>query len=81
MATYKVDVKMKFGKYSVHVWKATDRPGDAIAADLATSKVAVDSAVKGVQAAGFEEGDEVIFRDSAYSSLAELKFVMSRAPY
>lgn len=81
MATYKVDVKMKFGKYSVHVWNATERAGDAVASDLATAKGAIDSCITAVKAAGYKEGDEVIFRDSAYASLAELKHVMSRAPY
>jgi|ETNmetMinimDraft_26_1059896.scaffolds.fasta_scaffold238502_1 hypothetical protein len=81
MATYKVDVKMKFGKYSAHVWKATERPGDAVAGDLDSSKAAVTSVIDGVKAAGFSEGDEIIFRDNAYASLAELKHVMNRAPY
>jgi len=81
MATYKVDVKMKFGKFSAHVWNATERPGDALAANLDSSKQAVTSVIDGVKTAGFQEGDEVIFRDNAYGSLAELKHVMNRAPY
>lgn len=81
MATYKVDIKMKFGKYSSHVWKATERPGEPVAADLESSKVAVEKCIDAIKAAGFQKGDEVIFRESAYASLGELKHVMSRAPY
>ncbi len=81
MATWKCEVKMKFGKYSSHVWKATERPGKAVAEDLSDSKAAVSSCIDAIKTAGFGEGDEVIFRDSAYGSLGELRHVMSRAPY
>ena len=81
MATWKCEVKMKFGKYSSHVWKASDRPGAAVADQLGDSKAAVTSCIDAIRKAGFEEGDEVIFRDTAYASLGELKFVMDRAPY
>lgn len=82
MATWKCDVRMKFGKYSAHVWRATDRDSAPVAADLPSSKLAVEKAIESIQGAGFADGDdEVIFRDSAYSSLAELRHVMSRAPY
>ncbi|MEY3012647.1 MAG: hypothetical protein RIT45_1382 [Pseudomonadota bacterium] len=82
MATWKAEVKMKFGKYSAHLWKATDRPGVPVADGLASSKDAVDQVLAAAQKAGFAEGDdEIIFRDSAYASLSELRHVMSRAPY
>lgn len=81
MATWKCDVQMKFGKYSAHVWKATDRPGAAIAGDLASSKLAVQECIDALKKGGFGEGDEVIFRDAAYASLSEAKYVMDRAPY
>ena len=45
MATWKCDVRMKFGKYSAHVWRATDRDSAPVAADLASSKLAVDKAI------------------------------------
>ena len=81
MATWKCEVKMKFGKYSSHVWKATERPGKAVAEEIADKKDAVGKCIKAIQKAGFGDGDEVIFRDSAYASLRELQFVMDRAPY
>ncbi len=81
MATWKCDVQMKFGKYSALVWKATERAGKPVAADLASSKLAVQECIDALKKAGFAEGDEVIFRDSAYASLAEAKYVMDRAPY
>lgn len=81
MATWKCDVKMKFGKFSAHVWKATDRPGKAVAENLSTAKSAASQCIDSLKSAGFAEGDEVIFRDSAYNSLAEAQFVMDRAPY
>ena len=81
MATWKCEVKMKFGKYSSHVWKATERPGDAVANELGDKKEAVGECITAIQKAGFGDGDEVIFRDSAYGSLRELQYVMSRAPY
>ncbi|MCO4764471.1 MAG: hypothetical protein KC502_23370 [Myxococcales bacterium] len=81
MATWKCEVKMKFGKYSSHVWKATERPGNSLADNLDEKKDAVGTCIDAIQKAGFTDGDEVIFRDSAYASLAELRHVMSRAPY
>ena len=81
MATWKVDVKMKFGKYSAHVWKASERAGDPVASDLGTAKSAVSECIDALKKAGFSEGDEVIFRDTAYGSLSEARFVMDRAPY
>lgn len=81
MATWKCDVQMKFGKFSAHVWKATERPGKPVASDLSTSKNAVQECVDALKKSGFSEGDEVIFRDSAYASLGEVQFVMDRAPY
>ncbi|MCB9739404.1 MAG: hypothetical protein H6747_09055 [Deltaproteobacteria bacterium] len=82
MATWKCEVKMKFGKYSAHVWKATERAGVPVADGLGSSKAAVEQVLEAVQKAGFSEGDdEIIFRDSAYGSLSELRHVMSRAPY
>lgn len=81
MATWKCDVKMKFGKFSAHVWKATDRPGTAVAEGLSTSKTAVQECIDALRKGGFSEGDEVIFRDTAYGSLSEAQFVMDRAPY
>jgi len=81
MATWKCEVKMKFGKYSSHVWKATDRPGAAIAQDVPEMKDAVGQCISAIQKAGFSDGDEVIFRDNAYPSLREVQYVMERAPY
>ena len=81
MATWKCDVKMKCGKYSAHVWKATERPKKAVAEDLISAKIAVQECIDALKKAGFAEGDEVIFRDTAYASLSEAKFVMDRAPY
>ena len=81
MATWKCDIQMKFGKYSALVWKATERPGEPVATDLVSSKIAVQECIDALKKAGFAEGDEVIFRDTAYSSLAEAQFVMDRAPY
>ncbi len=82
MATWKCDVRMKFGKYSAHVWKATERESAPIAGELGSAKVAIDKVLEAVQKAGYAEGDdEVIFRDTSYASLTELRQNMSRAPY
>ena len=81
MTTYKCDIKMQYGKYSSHVWNATDRPGEPIAKDLGSSSQAIDKCIKAVEKSGFDKGDEVIFRDSSFASLSELRHVMSRAPY
>jgi hypothetical protein len=82
MATWKCDVKMKFGKYSAHVWRANEAPSAPVADGLASSKLAVEKVLESVQKAGFAEGDdEIIFRDTAFGTLSELRHVMSRAPY
>lgn len=81
MATYKCEVKQRYGKYSGWIWKATERQGDPICAAEATSASAVTKVVDGLRDGGFGSGDEVIFRDIAYTSLAELRAVMARAPY
>lgn len=81
MATYKCDVKQQYGKYAGFAWKAGDAQGDAVAKDHATANGAVDVVVATLRAAGFGQGDEVIFRDTAYGTLAELKGVMSRSRY
>ncbi len=81
MTTYKCDIKMQYGKYSSHVWKATDRPGEPVAKDLGSSSKAIDHCIKAVEKSGFDKGDEVIFRDSSFGSLLDLRSEMSRAPY
>jgi hypothetical protein len=82
MATWKCEVKMKLGKYSAHVWRASEGQSSAIADGVATSKDAVEKVLESVKKAGFAEGeDEIIFRDNAYATLNELRYVMSRAPY
>lgn len=81
MATYKCDIKKQFGKFSGHVWKASDRPGEPICRDEPNSQAAVDRVLAGVTSAGFGDGDEIIFRDNAYGSLTELRGVLMRAPY
>lgn len=81
MATYKCDIKQQFGKYSGVVWLATERPGDPVAKDEPTVAAVVDQVVGKLKSLGFAEGDEVIFRDTAYQSLREAKGVMLRSRY
>jgi hypothetical protein len=82
MATYKCDIKKQYGKFSATVWRATDKAADApVAKDVDTVQVAVSKVIDGIGKLGYAEGDEVIFRDTAYASLGELKGVMLRAPY
>ncbi len=81
MATYKCDVKAQYGKFSGFAWKAGDAQGEAVAKDQANSAGAIEQVVATLKGAGFGQGDEVIFRDTAYGTLADLKGVMSRAKY
>ena len=81
MATYKCEVKKQFGKFSGHVWAAAARPSKATCENEATASSAADKIVSALGKSGFGEGDEVIFRDNAYPSLAELKAALVRAPY
>ena len=81
MATYKCDIKKQFGKFSGHVWSAATRPDKATCENEATVVAAADKLLKALGKSGFGEGDEVIFRDNAYPSLAELKAALLRAPY
>ena len=81
MATFKCDIKQQFGKYQVWAWKASERQGDVLAADLSDAKVATEQILGALKKGGFGEGDEVIFRSVAYASLGELRGVLTRAPY
>lgn len=81
MATYKCEVKQRYGKYSGWVWKAAERQGEPVCADEATSAVAVGKVVDALRDGGFGAGDEAIFRDIAYTSLGDLRIAMARAPY
>jgi hypothetical protein len=81
MATFKCDMKKQFGKFSAHVWKATERPVEPICQNEESAASAAEHVVKAIGKAGFTEGDEVIFRDNAYQSLAELRGVLQRSPY
>lgn len=81
MATYKCEVKQRYGKFSGWVWKAADRQGDPVCTDEATSAIAVDKVLDALRKADLSTGDEVIFRDTAFASLPELRAVMARAPY
>lgn len=81
MATFKCDIKKQFGKFSGHVWKASDRPGTAVCDGEATAQSTAELIIKAINKAGFGEGDEVIFRDNAYMSLGDLRVVLQRAPY
>lgn len=76
MAIYKCEVKQRYGKFSGWVWKASERQGNPVCADEATSAVAVTKVVDSLRDGGFGSGDEVIFRDIAYSSLSDLRAVM-----
>ncbi len=81
MATYKCDIKKQFGKFSGLVWKASDRPGKALFDTEVSAQGAADQVVAAIAKSGFGDGDEVIFRDNAYTSLTELKTTLARAPY
>ncbi len=81
MATFKCDIKQQFGKYQAWAWKANTAQGDALAAGLGDPKVATEQVIDALKKSGFAEGDEVIFRSVAYSSLVDLRTVLSRAPY
>ncbi len=81
MATYKCDIKKQYGKFSGWVWAASERQGDAICKDEATATVVADRLLTKLKDKGFAAGDEVIFRDTAYPTLHELKYVLDRAPY
>jgi hypothetical protein len=81
MATYKCEVKQRYGKYSGWVWKATERQGNPVCAEEATSAVAVTKVVDSLRDGDFGSGDEVIFRDIAYTALSDLRAAMARAPY
>ena len=47
----------------------------------ATAAAAVDKVLDALRKADLSTGDEIIFRDTAFSSLPELRTVMARAPY
>lgn len=81
MAIFKCDIKQKFGKFSGYAWKAGDAQGPAACENEATAGAAVDKVLAKLRGNGFGSGDEVIFRDTAYADLGELKGVMARAPY
>lgn len=81
MATYKCDIKKQYGKFSGWVWKTPDRQGAALCQGEATAAVVVDKVLEHLKAGGFGAGDDVIFRDTAYPTLGELKAVLARAPY
>ena len=81
MATFKCDVKQQYGKFLGFAWKAGEAQGDAVCKDEPTATSAVDKVVAQLKTAGFGRGDEVIFRDTAYAELAELKGVMARSRY
>lgn len=81
MATFKCDIKKQFGKFSAHVWKASDKPAAPVIENEEALVTTAEAVVKAVKKAGFAEGDEVIFRDNAYNSLAELRGVLTRSPY
>ena len=81
MATYKCDVKQQFGKFHGFAWKAGDPPGDAVCKDEATANAAAEKVIGTLKGAGFGRGDEVIFRDTAYTTLQEAQVVMQRSRY
>lgn len=81
MATYKCEVKQRYGKFSGWVWKAADRQGEPVCTDEATSAIVVEKLLDVLRRADLASGDEVIFRDTAFASLPELRAVMARAPY
>jgi topoisomerase IA-like protein len=81
MATWKCDVQMKFGKFTAHVGKPTERTLPTVASNLSDARDAAAAVAKGLEQAGYDEGDEVIFRDTAYGSLTELREVLRKAPY
>jgi 3-methyladenine DNA glycosylase Tag len=81
MATYKCDIKKQYGKFSGWVWAVSEHQGDAICKDESAAAAVVERVLGKLKDKGFATGDEVIFRDTAYPSLHELKFVLDRAPY
>jgi hypothetical protein len=81
MATYKCEIKKQFGKFSGHVWKATERAGEPVTKDQLALNVTVDLVLAGVSKAGFGDGDEVIFRDNAFATIGELRAALLRSPY
>lgn len=81
MATFKCDVKQQFGKFHGYAWKVGDPQGNPVCKDEATANAAVDKVVGALRTGGFDRGDEVIFRDTAYATLQELQGVMQRSRY
>ena len=81
MPTFKCEIKKQYGKFNAHVWRASEKGDVPVAKDLPTLQVAVEKVLAGAGQLGYADGDEVIFRDTAYATLGELKGVMLRSPY
>ncbi|MSP91533.1 MAG: hypothetical protein EXR79_06990 [Myxococcales bacterium] len=81
MATFKCEIKKQYGKFAAHVWRATEKGDVPVAKDLPTLQVAIDKVLSGAGQLGYTDGDEVIFRDTAYATFGDLKAVMLRSPY
>ena len=81
MAIYKCDIKQQLGKFVGFVWKAGEAQGSAVCKDESSAANAATQVTNSLKTAGFGRGDEVIFRDSAYSNLVEVQDVLSKSRY
>jgi len=82
MATYKCEIQQRFGKYDANVWVATSRPGPSKIEGVVDLQTAIKGVQTALEGAGFKENDDnVIFRDRAFATWAELRDALRGGKY
>ena len=79
MATYKIDVKLQFGKYQAAFWKIGDSAPKF--SDFDDVNGVSDYLIDSCETVNFGDDDDVHFRQIAYSDISSLAWEIKRANY
>ena len=80
MSTYKVEISKKFGTFRAKFGEATAF-SSADETELKDMDEVVNFVKKNAAGLNLEEGDSVVFREIAYTSIGDLTREVKRAPY
>jgi hypothetical protein len=83
MASYKLEIQKKFGKFQYIIYKAgAAKPDFGKNGDLATIQDVLGGMDKELSGIGYDEdGDDLVFRGVAYSDVSSLKVLVRDATY
>ena len=83
MASYKIEIQKKFGKFQYRIYKAGGaKPDFGASGDLATVQDVLAGMDKQLSGIGYDEdSDDLVFRGVAYSDVPSLKVLVRDATY